>query len=183
MHDRLPRSLLAPPLVLALWLGAGDAAAYERQWHAGASAGVALLTGIAGDSYTGYGGGLHLTYGLTDAFNAVAEGDFMVYPSLDGAWLGGGGAGVTYVLDVLQWVPYLGVTGGAYDFARGAACGGTGQASCHEALFGLTVPFGVDYQVSRSVAIGVEGKYRLLFADDTVHQLGALARVEYVWGY
>ena len=50
--------------VAAALLCGGRAAAYEKQWHVGADLGYAALFG--GTTSHGFGGGLHLAYGVTD---------------------------------------------------------------------------------------------------------------------
>src|SRR3954451_19175638 len=105
---------------------AARAQAFERQWHAGVDAGYATLFV---DEGSGFGGGAHLAYGLSDAFNAMVELDLTRHPSAhytfdDGA--GGpttsrevttvwsGAVGAAYTLDVTQWVPYAGLLAAAY---------------------------------------------------------------------
>jgi hypothetical protein len=157
------------------------AAAFERQWHAGVDLGYAVLIGQRVNH--GLGGGIHLTYGLTDTFNLLGELNVSVHPS-GRALLTGGGVGVGYVIDVLQWVPYVGVMAGFYDLASFAgSCGTEDAVPCHSGRLNLEVPFGLDYTVSRSFAVGVAGRYQLLLATSPVHAIGAFARVEYIWGY
>jgi hypothetical protein len=47
------------------------------------------------------------------------------------------------------------------------------------------VPFGLDYSISRSFAVGVGGRYQLLIggSNGLEHGLTGLLRAEYVWGY
>jgi len=56
--------------------------------------------------------------------------------------------GVGYVIDVLQWVPYILAHSGAYRLAGG---------TLRDPLIvpGLSLGGGLDYQVSPSIAIGV----------------------------
>jgi hypothetical protein len=160
------------------------AGAYERQWQAGASFGYAALFGSG--TLNGFGGGLHLTYGLTDAFNAMARVEMTAYPGAGGVYVGSATAGVGYVVDILRWVPYIGAMAGPADvLSLGAACPAVGAASCHlGARLDLSIPFGLDYQISRSFAVGAEGRYQLLlFGDQTFNLLGVFARAEYVWGF
>src|SRR4051794_20185945 len=102
--------------VLLTALGASsEARAFERQWHAGVDAGYAALLLPAGPTLHGFGGGLHLTYGMSDTLNLLVLADVSVHPAtkykakpVDGVILGGGAVGIGYVFDVLQWVPYVG---------------------------------------------------------------------------
>lgn len=97
--------------------------------------------------------------------------------------MGSASIGAGYVIDILQWVPYVGLMVGGYQLgvffdacdAPGASCGGT--------RLGLSVPIGLDYQVSRNFAVGVQGRYHLLLGDEVAHILTAFARAEYIWGY
>jgi len=164
------------------WLAPSRADAFERQWHAGASLGYVALIGR--DVFHGFGGGLNLTYGLTDAFNLMAEIDVTGHPSAS-ALFASGGVGVGYVVDILQWVPYVGLLVGAADIADlSGTCGAKDTPACQRFWFNLEAPFGLDYTVSRSFAIGVAGHYQLLFSGSTpVQGIGAFARVEYLWRY
>ena len=174
---RLPS--LAALLAAALFLVPASAGAYERQWHVGASLGYA--TAQAPDATLhGFGGSLHATYGLTDAFNALGEISATAYPGGD-LLLASGSAGVAYVFDVLRWVPYVGLMAGGYLFAPvGDAC-----AACGSLAVGGSVPFGLDYQISREVAVGFAGRYHLLFGGEPSpgSHLTLFGRVEYVWGF
>src|SRR5262245_21009746 len=110
---RARRLLLLPVLAAIALLWSERAWCYERQWHAGASFGYALLPG---DTTThGLVGGLHLTYGLSDAFNAMLELNLSGPISPPDRFVASGALGVGYVVDILQWVPYVGLLAGAYD--------------------------------------------------------------------
>ncbi|KYG05654.1 hypothetical protein BE21_39370 [Sorangium cellulosum] len=173
----------AASLALAALLAPSRADAFERQWHAGASIGYALLAD--GGTYPGLGGGLHVAYGLTDAFNAIVELDTASHPGGDLMFLGAS-AGATYVIDILQWVPYIGLMTGAYDSVRLAPCGSYGRPSCHRGQFGVSVPFGIDYAFNRQFAAGFAGKYTLLLpgaGDGPGSYFTAFARAEFLWGY
>ena len=178
--------------------------AFERQWHAGASFGYTALMGSHATLH-GLGGGLHLTYGLTDALNLMAEvnvsnhftrlGDPPVGEDgkptgaaavqLPATLLASGAVGVGYVFDVLQWVPYVGGLVGATDVVTlGAECGKTVDTPCNSPRLNLQVPFGLDYSISRSFAVGVGGRYQMLIGGAGLsHVLTGLLRAEYVWGY
>ena len=95
-------------------------------------------------------------------------------------------AGATYVIDILQWVPYIGLMTGAYDSVRLAPCGSSGRPSCHRGQFGVSVPFGIDYAFNRQFAAGFAGKYTLLLpgaGDGPGSYFTAFARAEFLWGY
>jgi hypothetical protein len=89
--------------------------------------------------------------------------------------LASGAVGVGYVFDVLQWVPYVGALVGAADIIT---------PSGSSVRLNLQVPFGLDYSISRSVAVGVGGRYQMLIGGAGLeHGLTGLLRAEYVWGY
>lgn len=161
------------------------AAAYERQWHLGAGLGYALQ-GDSNGPANGFGGGLHLAYGLNDTFNAMLDVDATYHPK-NKIVLGSATIGAGYVFDVLRWVPYIGLMVGGYDvFNRSGMCGAAGQPKCVETHFGAALPIGLDYQLSRSIAVGGQVKYNFLFlggSDLPVQYLTIFARVEYTWGY
>jgi hypothetical protein len=184
MADMPPirRAALTVAVTLFAALVPAEAAAYERQWHAGASFGYAIVG--QEEAYSGLGGGLHLTYGLTDAFNAMLETDFTLHPGGDLTVLSAA-LGPAYVLDILEWVPYGGILIGAYDIWRHSDCGGVDQPSCHAAHLGFSVPLGLDYQLSRSFAIGGQVRYHFLLAGegDPSSYFTAFARAEFIWGF
>ncbi|AKT41874.1 hypothetical protein [Chondromyces crocatus] len=177
------RNILLSALALGATFGAASPAeAFERQWHAGAAFGYAMLADPG--TYPGFGGRLHVAYGLTDAFNALVEVDLATHPG--GQFFAfGGSAGATYVIDILQWVPYVGLTVGGYDLVRASQCGGPGDPACHDGRFGIGVPFGLDYAISREFSLGVAGKYSILLpsTEFPTSYLTLYARAEYVWGY
>jgi len=174
---------LPASLALLASLAPGEARAFERQWHVGAGAGYSALINPQGATLHGFGGGLHLTYGLSDTINLMVLADTSIHPAttherkpVDGVILAGGSVGFGYVFDVLQWVPYVGATAGAY-YAAGPDDGGVRLA--------VQVPFGLDYQLSRSFAIGAAGEYKLLLLDaaGVSQRISAFLRAEYIWGY
>ena len=198
-------ALAAAALTAATLLAPSRSDAFERQWHAGASLGY---TALMGDHATlhGVGGGLHLTYGLSDALNLMVEIDASNHftrlgdPPVDAAGkatgaaalqlphtlLASGAVGVGYVFDVLQWVPYVGGLVGAADIINlGPDCGKTAAApSCSSVRLSLEVPFGLDYSISRSFAVGIGGRYQMMIGGAALeHGLTGLLRAEYVWGY
>jgi hypothetical protein len=84
-----------------------------------------------------------------------------------------GTTGLAYTIDVLEWVPYVALLGGAYHLPGTTAPGGA-------------FAVGLDYQMSRAFAVGVQGRWHEIFAPDplgTTSYLTAFARAEYVWGF
>jgi hypothetical protein len=162
-------------------LAASSAAAAEREWHAGANAGWALLAG-GGASANGFGASLHLDYGITDAFNLVGNVDFSAHPSAH-VLVPSVRLGAVYVVDILSVVPYVGLTAGGADvwISDKALCP---NGSCHQGKLALAIPFGADYQLSRSFAIGGAGRYELLLGSGSaLHMITAGVNAEFLWGY
>ncbi|MBK8251793.1 MAG: hypothetical protein IPK82_03890 [Polyangiaceae bacterium] len=174
---------------LALFIGLGtvalstNALAFERQWHLGAGASYSPYINPAGVTLHGFGGGVQLVYGISDTINALAMADLSVHPAtthkgkpVDGILLAGGSLGLSYVFDILQWVPWVGATAGAYYALDPVSPGGR---------LALGIPFGLDYQVSRSFAVGAAGEYKLFFLDPlgAGQRFSVTLRAEYIWGY
>lgn len=184
----MKRRALVAPLALAFAAAAfltapQEAAAFERQWHAGMSLGYGLLTGN-GLGASGVAGGLHVAYGLTDAFNVIGYvdasghfGDKLFVPSVS--------TGLSYTIDITQVVGYLGLTAGAADIITmdKTACAAPG-ASCHKGKLALGIPWGIDYQLSRGAALGVVGHYQMLvIGDSPLSHITVGAHFEVMWGY
>lgn len=180
--SRLHRALPALGLGLAALCASGSAAAYEKQWHVGADFGYAALLGAT--TSHGFGGGLHLGYGITDYLNLIAEVNTTWHPYAQWTVLTGT-VGAAYVVDVLQWVPYVGATIGPGGLlSSDKQCGLAIEEPCHAFRLAIDIPFGLDYQVSRSFTVGVAGRFQLLLLGHSPWEtLGAFARAEYVWGY
>ncbi len=140
---------------------------------------------------SGFGGGAHLAYGLSDAFNALLELDVTRHPSAgtQGVTLWSGGAGVAYTLDVARAVPYGGLLVGGYRL-NGELCGPSigGEPNCVPSTNapGLQLVLGLDYQLERNWALGVQLRMHTIFAPDPVGILAygtTFLRVEYLWGF
>ncbi len=177
------------PLVAILAVG-GPAGAFEHQHHLGVDGGLTLLS-INDKSTTdvGAGVGLHYAYGLTDAFNFVAEGESSLValdqkqdnrssPHTRPSTVSSAGAGVVYVLDVLQWVPYGGVIAEGYLLDGGTLTGGKLEV-------GGALAAGLDYQINRSWAVGIAYRQHFMLPDLAVYPVSTnvFARFEYVWGW
>jgi hypothetical protein len=166
------------------------AAAVERENAVGADLGGAALV-VAGKSSPDFGAsvGLHYTYGLSDAFNLVADAGWSFVglnasltdpapPRTRPTSVTHADVGLAYVLDVLQWVPWGALEIGAYALDGGTLGGVKG-------LPGAAIAVGLDYRLDRSWSVGVAGREHLLFTDMSTYPsfMELLARVEYVWGW
>jgi Outer membrane protein beta-barrel domain len=168
----------------------GEAKAIERQHHVGIGPSVDLLS--IDDKSTldvGAGVGLHYTYGINDQFNFMLEAGSAIVaanqeqdtpetPRTRPAGVDRTGVGVGYVIDVLQWVPYIGVLASGYRLSGGTIDG---------SLFipGAEVAVGLDYQLSRQWAVGVAIRQHLLLTKMSTYPTytTGLIRLEYMWGY
>ncbi len=175
------RGALASLAVAAIALSATEVLAFERQWKAGVEGGYALA-GFTPSAASGFATGLHLTYGLTDAFNLRAHADVCAFDLPEpatSAVIWHTGLGAEYVIDILTWVPYVGATVGPSPMFLQ-----DGATRVHLGLEGLG---GLGYQLSRSFTLGLEARYRaLLFGtegESPTHNLLVLGRLEYAWGY
>jgi hypothetical protein len=183
------RALAAGAVVLAAAALAAPARAVEREQHLGIDVGGNMLV-IGGKSTTDLGGTamVHYTYGLSDTFDLMFEGQYSLVAlgqTADGPktphtypeWIANANVGIGYVFDVLTWVPYAGILVGGYGLS-----GGTIQGT--KFLPGVELAVGLDYRLSPSLAIGVAGRQHLLSETDTYPSFTQLlARIEYVWGW
>jgi hypothetical protein len=179
---RPPRPLAALALGTAAILAPGRAAALEHEWHAGMSFGYSLFSGPT--SANGFGGGLHLAYGLNDMFNLIADVDAAAHPQSQWTVVSGG-VGAAYVVDVLRWVPWIGAeVGPAAAVSTDPACGLATLEPCTGLRLNLAIPFGLDYRVSRSFSVGAGGRFQMILLGDSPWTLlGVFARAEYTWGH
>lgn len=168
----------------------GNATAIERQHHVGIGAQLAILS-IEDKSTASVGGGLalHYAYGINDTFNLMIEAtsssvareqfqDTPETPRTRPAGVDHGAFGVGYVIDVLQWVPYICVLGGTYRLY-----GGTLPDDLY--LAGMSFGAGLDYQLSRSFALGIGVREHLLLSKLQTYPTytTAFLRAEYMWGW
>ena len=165
---------------------AWPAGAVERENHLGAELGCAIL--IVQDKSSpevGAGIGAHYTRGLSDEFNLMVEGAWSLValdetrnaktPATHPAWMANADVGVGYVLDVLRWVPYVGLLVGGYGLAGGTIRG-------TKILPGVELALGLDYRFGRALTAGVALRQHAL-SETYPSFTQAFARVEYSWGW
>ena len=175
-------SVLAAAL-LASW--AGSARAAPGQWQAGGRLGAAWLSGAGvGPSLEGY-----LRSGLTESldldlqiltsvhpFQADSNAD-SARPKAETPWALGIAPGLLYRWDVFQFVPYAGFGLGFYSLNNAVSESAGGQ-------FGASGRVGLDYLLSRSVVLSVQGSLHVMFSEGVQVpwlQLGVGAA--HAWGW
>lgn len=174
---------------LALLGVAGSAAALEHQHHLGLDPSLSTLKVDDKSSVSvGAGLGVHYTYDFDDQFLVLAEAnysrvaanqqqDFADSPHTRPADVAYGMAGVGYVIDVMRFVPYLAVLGGAYRLSGGTLDGPLFIA-------GAEAGVGLDYQITHHFTAGVGGRQHFLLTKMSTYPsyTTIFLRVEYVWG-
>lgn len=158
-----------------VWLASLPAAASERQWRIGGGAGVAALRGsTAGPAIDG-----HAAYGLSDLFDVHLELLGSRHFKGEDTTVFSASAGLSYKVDVFQWVPYVGLFGGYYWY--GGRPGPNGESG-HEA--GASIGAGLDYLISRELSLGAQIREHASFTDGlSFPYFNASLRAEYRWGY
>jgi hypothetical protein len=176
---------LALALLLPVLLAPREAGAFERQWHVGFDAGYAVLFD---DGVSGYGGGAHGAYGISDSFNAMVELSATRHPGA-GVTVGAGdnqqvlsmetilsgAAGVAYTIDVARAVPYIGVLAAAYRLGD----------LTHSLSPGGQIALGLDYQLERNWAVGAQLRLHTILTEEAgaVAYATTFLRLEYLWGF
>lgn len=169
------------------------AEAFEHQHQLGIDGGLTFISIDQTPSVSfGAGGGLHYSYGLSDAFDLLVEGAISGI-ALQGLPMGtmptnnratvieNLGVGIGYTLDVLRWVPYFGVLGSAFSLHGGTV---------DDVRFagGVTVAAGIDYHLSggpKHFAVGLAVRQHFLLSDlvNYPSYTQVFLRAEYVWGF
>ena len=138
---------------LAFALSPASALAYEDQLAVGLDAGYAQVAGASGGA--GFGGGPQAKLGLDDTWNLFAAGLYAYHPG-DDLHVSTPAAGVEYVFDVLQWIPYGGLGAEVLWAARDGESGAEG---------GVQASLGVDYLAARSYSFGVTARWHAVLSD------------------
>lgn len=174
---RLAAGILGVGLSLALSAMSGSAAAFEREWHLGAAAGVSDGKGLSLSPALG----AYAAYGLSDTFDARVELTARGYhigasenPNALSAMLG-----VAYKLDVLRWVPWAGAYVGYLGFLEAPRVDLAFKQ--HDAALGLGL--GLDYGFSRQLGLGITLRFDQALSSQETSSLDALLRAEYRWGW
>jgi opacity protein-like surface antigen len=112
----------------------------------------------------GGGGGLDVSYGVSESIAVRVTGAWTAHAiGATGSTPAGilqayhAGAGITYVFDVLRLVPYIDFSIGLLGTARPGPNGRTDISN----QFGIQVGVGVDYLISRTLAVGFVVRYHV----------------------
>jgi hypothetical protein len=171
----MPRALVPALIVVTLVGLEGSAAAFERQWRLGGGAGIAALD----DAGIGAAVDAHAAYGLSDLFDVNVEllgSRHFEDPERN---VLSASAGMSYKIDVFQWVPYLVLLGGLYHY--GGEGGPNGERGFEP---GASIGIGLDYLFSRKLAMGAQFRQHTSFSDGlSFPYLSATLRAEYRWGW
>ena len=160
------------------------ARAFEREWHTGAGLGV---TAYPRYYSVGPAVGLNAGYGLSDVFDLKLEllGSYHGYqassksPSLN-AEPYSIAAGLSYKLDVLQWIPYAAVLVG---FQHVAGALPVGEPFRRDDALGALV-LGLDYAMTRNFGLGASVRADMLLSSPNEGEaVTTLLRAEYHWGF
>jgi opacity protein-like surface antigen len=147
-----------------------------KEWTVAAWPGYAV-TYVDTRAPSGGGGGAEIGFGLSDSFTLKASG-FVSWHPVDATKMTAAGtigefaamAGFTYSLDVIRLVPsfdlQLGVLGlrGDAGFHDNAKSNAVVQSST---AFGVGVGLGVDYLLTRHIALGIIVRYHAFLTDIT----------------
>ena len=162
----------------------GHAHAFEREWHTGGGIG---LTAYPHYYSVGPALGLNAGYGISDVFDLKLEvlGSYHAYsaaPQGRSPWATpfSVAAGLSYKLDVLQWIPYaallVGFQGVSGTVPRGA--------SFHRDDALAAVVLGLDYAMTRNFGLGASIRADMLLSSPTDGEaVTTMLRAEYHWGF
>jgi hypothetical protein len=177
--------LAAVAVATVVAFAAAPALAREKEHRLGLDAGLTMLT-VGGTPYICCGLGGHYVYGLTDAFNFMAEGSASVV-SFRGADPSSPSrptmashltTGLAYTLDVATFVPYGGVLVGGYLLNGGGL-------SSPLPLFGAELAIGLDWRLSHTWTVGFAiRQHELLTKLNTyASYTDAFFTFDYAWGW
>lgn len=159
-----------------------NADAFENQWHLGGGLGAAWFDRATSPAPMT---AVHGAYGMSDEFDARGEVLLSAPHSERGntALLSSLLLGVTYKLDVIQWIPWAGLAASVHHLG-----GQLRQPGASSMQAGGSLLLGLDYAWSRSLGAGVEVNLSA-FPFEPGHSASspiyttALIRFEHRWGW
>jgi hypothetical protein len=181
----IPSALAAAASLAAIALTPARADAAEGLKSVGVQAGFSGVTGSEGQ-FGGYGGAVAGTFGLGDTFALIGNASFtsnQVTATGGRSLVASQAIGLRYALDVIQFVPYVGVLAASYELTGGGL-------ATPQYKFGAQIALGVDYLVSRKWLVGLELRTHALPNDilsspsnPTPFYMTSFVKLEYVWGW
>jgi hypothetical protein len=162
----------------------GHAHAFEREWHTGGGIGI---TAYPHYYAVGPALGLNAGYGISDVFDLKLEvlGSYHAYssaPKNESAWAApfSVAAGLSYKLDVLQWIPYAAVLVGFQNVSGTVPR----NASFHQNDALAALVLGLDYAMTRNFGLGASIRTDMLLTSPTDGEsVTTMLRAEYHWGF
>ncbi len=155
---------------------------FENQWHLGAGLGASGFTKAGGLAPAG---GIHGAYGVSDVFDARAEAmlSCQIYGDTNGDCIASGILALTYKVDIIQWIPWVGPGIGIHRLG-----GQLRSESDSRIQAGPSLLFGMDYAWSREMGVGLAvGLHTMPFDDRRsaveIAYYTSLVRFEYRWGW
>jgi hypothetical protein len=180
---RAPAGSIAVGLLIALF-SSTRAYAFEREWHVGGGVG---LTAYPHYYSAGPALGLNAGYGISDVFDLKLEllGSFHGYESSASSGAAHAEpfsaiAGLSYKLDVLQWIPYAAVFVG-YQHIAGTLP--LGEPFHRDDALGALI-LGLDYAMTRNFGLGASVRSDMLLSSPSQGlAFTPMLRAEYHWGF
>jgi hypothetical protein len=166
-------------IAIATFTTTKRAHATENEWHFGIAYGYSMLV-HGEDTLHGTGGLFHVRYGVTDAFDLTMDAGVAGYPA-DGLVAPGTTAGIGYVIDVLRWIPHIGLQAGVVDTVT-LTCPEAAQACGHQVRPVLAIPGGLELRVVGPLVLGAHVRYDFILPDQPSGRLFAGAYAALVTG-
>ncbi|HWZ93034.1 MAG TPA: hypothetical protein VNW92_29415 [Polyangiaceae bacterium] len=170
--------------VSSVLFASGHAQAFEREWHTGGGLG---LTAYPHYYSVGPALGLNAAYGISDVFDLKLEvlgsqHGYSASPGSPSLWARpfSIASGLSYKLDVLQWIPYGALLVG-YQHVSGAVPRGA-PFRRDDAL--AAVVLGLDYAMTRNFGLGLSLRTDMLLSSPSQGEaVTTMLRAEYHWGF
>jgi hypothetical protein len=105
----------------------------------------------------GYEASLLGRVGVSDAFDLTLAVGASHFPEVD-VVEPYAAAGVTYIVDVMRWIPHVGLDVGFADFIT-VACPDDPTLCVHDARFVVGIPAGLEFRIVPSAIVGVRFRY------------------------
>jgi len=168
----------------AAWLAPGQARAFEREWHVGGGVGLTAYPHYYG---AGPSLGVNAGYGISDVFDLKFEllaSSHSYQPGAESPSQRGAAysavAGLSYKLDILQWIPYGAAMVGFQHIAGPVPVSEPFRKD--DALLALVL--GLDYAATRNFGLGLSFRSNFLLSTfDEGEAFTSMLRAEYHWGF